>query len=473
MMDNPESERSGSKPPAPPSTPPSSPVDRVTVVLGNAVLPGLGYAFARRWWTAVAALAGAVVLFWLLVRTSSLGYEVLLAVWWALGIVHGALLRDAPAQQEERRRRHIALGAMVLAVLVLGVSLRYQAAEVAAEVESARSDGDCVAVRTAQGGLSFFVRASNAPLAAEGEQTVDACDRLDEAADLMERGLAGNLVAAKKGFAALDAARPGDGALARSALDKFLRGLDSHGPCVIASATDWLSGHDKKSALRERASDVADRKAPAALSKCGDSHMKAEQWAKARKSFQDLIADHPRSSFTDHARKELTQAKREIQLERVESRLDDGSYCAKPLAYEAAKAYGKGENRALFAYGNGEEHIKDLPGKWKTADAREATMIVCTGEPSDGEVVATCPYTKDDAPQVSFNASWAKVKIPVKVYELRTGKVVADRSVQIGGTSCPFRYKTFQNPLAGSTITESVWPSASDVRKAFAPLLKR
>lgn len=473
MMDSPTSEHPDREPHTPPPTTPSNPVDRVTAALGNAVLPGLGYAFAWRWWAATAALAGALLLFVLLLRTGLLGYQVLLVLWWGMGIVHGALLRDAPARRPERKSRHVTLGLMALTVLILASSLRHQGATVAADVEAARSEGDCVAVRTAQGSLAFFVRAANAPLAAESEQTVEACDRLDEATELLAQGLKGDTAAAKDGFAALDAARPGDGALARSALDSFLRSLDSQKPCVLAAATGWLRDHDKKSALRDRASDVAGRKAPAALSACGDARMESREWAKAKKSFQKLIADHPSSPLTDHARKETTRAKHETQLETVERKLESSTYCKDPTPYGAAKAYGKGSNQALFTAGEDEEYIKDLPDKWRTSFPGDATMVVCTHKPSEGDAVATCPYVAEDDASLTFNVRWTKVKIGVKVYELRTGKLVADRSVQISGKSCPAKYPYFLTPLRGSTLSESVEPSASDVRKAFAPLLKR
>ncbi|MFT9667484.1 tetratricopeptide repeat protein [Streptomyces rhizosphaericola] len=479
-MDSPENKRPDTPPPAGNDTPPG-PSDRLTVALGNAALPGLGYAFARRRRTAAAALAGAVLLFWLLLNTGHGAYEVLLGLWWAFGIVHGALLRDTPARRPAETARQVAVGALVLALLATAGSLRYQAASVAKDVESARSSGDCVAVRSAQSGLSFLVRAANAPLAADSERTVAACDELDDAGRLLERGLNDGMTSAKAGFAMLEAARPGDGALARSVLDRFLRKMESQEPCVIAAAHGWLRDHDTRSPLLDRASEAAERRAPTALSECGDTLMRSGEWSKARTNFRKLVADHPGDPLADHARKETTRATQEIELDAVQRKLSKDSYCDAPTRYGAAEAYGKGTNRALFATGRNEKlaavrnerHIRKLPDKWRTDTARGATMIVCTGDPSDGEVVATCSYITDRSPRVTYTARWAKVKIPVKVYELRTGKLVADRSVQIGGTSCPYRYARSLTPIAGSTVTESVTPSASDVRKAFAPLLKR
>ncbi|MFF5564855.1 hypothetical protein ACFY7Z_01155 [Streptomyces sp. NPDC012623] len=457
---------------APVTTPPPVRLDRLTAALGNAALPGLGHAIARRWLTAAAALAGAALWLGLALETGQLRYEVLLVLWWVLGIAHGALLRGVPARRPGQTARHVTAGVMALAVLLGAGFLRHQAATVAENVESARGKGDCAGVRSAQGRLWIGTWAANAPLAAEGERTVAACARLDEARELLARGLKGDKEALAAGFAVLDAARPGDAALARSALDGFLRRIRAQEACNAAVVTSWLRDHRKNTVLRGRAADAAERQAPTALSGCGDARMALGQWPRARDNFRQLLADYPDNALADHARSESTRATHELELMTVQDRLNYSRYCENPAGYGAAPPYGKGENRAVFTAGDDADYISDLPDSWRTEDPRKATMIVCTGPPSHGDVVETCRYTTEMNPYgPAFNVHWTKVKLRVKVYELRTGKLVADRSVQISGSSCPDRHRTYQ--LVAEGMSEYVTPSKADVRRAFASPLKR
>lgn len=68
-----------------------------------------------------------------------------------------------------------------------------------------------------------------------------------------------------------------------------------------------------------------------------------------------------------------------------------------------------------------------------------------------------------------------KIAIPVKVYELRTGKRVAGRKVQIDGESCPqvLSYKTYVPADLGPGPDEYVHPSKADVRAGFRSLIHR
>ncbi len=61
--------------------------------------------------------------------------------------------------------------------------------------------------------------------------------------------------------------------------------------------------------------------------------------------------------------------------------------------------------------------------------------------------------------------TFCRVALPVRVYELRTGRLVTDTRVEIGGTSCP-------SVIYGDGTTKMyVTPSDSQVQAAFRPLI--
>lgn len=61
------------------------------------------------------------------------------------------------------------------------------------------------------------------------------------------------------------------------------------------------------------------------------------------------------------------------------------------------------------------------------------------------------------------------VEVRVKVYALRTGKLVSDRKLQINGASCPYSIFCYGGPPSYRSVT----PSDADVRDAFGPLVGR
>jgi hypothetical protein len=62
--------------------------------------------------------------------------------------------------------------------------------------------------------------------------------------------------------------------------------------------------------------------------------------------------------------------------------------------------------------------------------------------------------------------------IPLKVYELRTAKLVAETSVEIGGASCPQRLSyTYYMTDLGPPSEVYVEASDADVHAAFRSLI--
>jgi hypothetical protein len=68
-----------------------------------------------------------------------------------------------------------------------------------------------------------------------------------------------------------------------------------------------------------------------------------------------------------------------------------------------------------------------------------------------------------------------KVAVPVKVYELRTGRIVSNTRVQIDGPDCPARitYSTYLTAFDYPPSSLQVVPSNANVQAAFRFLFLR
>ncbi|MEV0779759.1 hypothetical protein [Streptomyces sp. NPDC050428] len=482
-------------PPYPPPYPPSYPprlgahvYDPLAVGLGNASLLGLGYFMMGRRKLAVAAVTGSAVLVSVLVSVARPWCEIAVLGWWVAVVAHGwyAAGRGAGGRHglrgpALRKRRLIALGVTVPVLLGVGL-LRYDASRIERSVDEARESGDCARVLAAQGRVWFGHRAADAPLTARGDRTVDACQRLRTAKGELTAGSAGDIGELKAGFDTLSSvlAEPGNDRTAGVVLDGFLDGVpEGKNPCDAVTVTDWLSNRPPTRDALDRSRDAARRAAPAALVGCGDDLTAARDWAKARTNYQRLLDGYPGHELAADARKGVRKATLTIELAHVRGLLEDttggtrADYCSKPAKYSGAPPYRKGVNRAMFT-GN-DEYTDKLPARWRTTDAARAVLVVCADDDKNGDGVQTCPYENKLTPNFPRNVTFHKIAIPVKVYELRTGKLVADRRVQISGTSCPrvLSYTTYGPTDFGPPSDQYVKASKDDVRSAFEPLIDR
>ncbi|MFG2723684.1 tol-pal system YbgF family protein [Streptomyces canus] len=463
-----------------PSAAPDEPraPDPVAVALGNASLLGVGYLMLRRRRLALAAVAGSAVLVLRLVTTASPSYEVAVLVWWATVVVHGWFLaRGGGGRGTRHRQRLVALGITLPVLLVVGL-LRFDAFRIGRSVTEARESGDCARVSTAQGRVWFGHRVADAPLTARGDEAVAACDRLRTARAELSTALTGDTEALADGFGTLASvlAKGGNEKTVEATLNGFLGRLPAKDPCDTAAVTDWLRDRGRSHDVLDRAADTAALTAPAALVGCGDDLLADDSWEEARTYYERLLDRYPGSGLADRARKGARKATLSVELANVSNLLSGEAgtqpeYCADPAKYSGAKPMGKGTNRALF-YASDEDgtasgYPKQFPGSWKADDAADAVLVVCMGEDTFGDSVETCPYRSESSGAVGY-VSFHKIEIPVKVYELRTGRLVADRKIQISGTSCPSTIFT-----AESTVSMYVDPSKSDVRSAFRPLVVR
>ncbi|WP_207944989.1 hypothetical protein [Actinomadura rubrisoli] len=450
----------------------------MAVALANASFLGVGYLMLRRRKLAVATGLVTLVLVTLLASVAqSVWFEVVVLLWWAALIAHGWLLAgERVPQAAMRRQRLIALSVTVPVLLVVGL-LRFDASRIEGSVTEARQKGDCPRVSKAQDEVWLGHRVVAAPPTAHGDQTVRACKRLRTADSSLTTGLTGDAAALKAGFDTLASvlAEPGHKRMVEVTLNRFLGGLPGKNPCHTAAVTDWLRQRPASHNALDRSADVAARTAPAALVGCGDELMATEQQEGARTRYQQLLDQYPSDGLAAKARTGVREATLAIELANVRSLLEDSDgtqpeYCSSPAKYSGAAPYGKGTNRALF-YGN-DKYTNKLPARWRTTDPAKAVLVVCADDREYGARVQTCLYTNKYV-RSPKPVTFRKIAIPVKVYELRTGKRVVDTKVQIDGTSCPsvLHYTAYVDRTPPSKVY--VTASDADVRAAFSSLIIR
>ena len=465
-------------PPEPPRKPPRA-HDPLAIALANASLLSIGYFLMRRWLFAIGSLvvtAGLVVVLCTALRTEWL--EIVLVVWWLAMIVHGWFLAGGRKRTVVRIQWVIAVAVTLPVLLIVGL-VRFDAAGIDRTVMDARGSGDCAQAEPALNGVWFGHRVIDAPMTARADQTEQACARLGAASSRFTTALTGDTGALRIAFddlAGVLTVLPGHERMVDTTLDGFLGRLPAPDPCDTVAITNWLGQRSKTGDALDRSVDVVSRTAPTALVECGDANMAASGWEAARTNYQQLLDQFPGHELTTRAQEGVTKATQAIELANVRDLLQQpGSaglpaYCSSPAAYSAAAPYGPGTNRAVFV-GDGEFPGR-LPGEWRAGDAAEAVLVVCVGEQERGAPVETCSYTTEGS-GVSGNTTFHNIAVPVRAYELRTGNLVFDARVEIGGVSCPQRFTSFGVAGSAPPAQWNVEPSDGNVRDAFAPVITR
>ena len=460
--------------------------DPVAVALGNASLFGVGYLLLGRRRLALTAAAGTVTLLAASAAVAQRWCDVAVLGWWAYVTGHGWRLaggrarRAARGDAGARRQRLVALAVTVPVLLTAGL-LRLDTVRLTQRADDARQRGDCAAVLAAAGHVGDAHRLADPPNAARTEALGAACRRLAAAGDALATGLTGDVEALDDGFATLAAvqAKPGHGALVRTVLNGFLRELPTGHACRTATVTDWLRAHAPRRPPFDRSADTVRRTAPRALLSCGEDLMSDSRWRQAERRFRQLLDQYPDHRLAARAKDGARRAVLGRELAHVRELLgttgSDGrpTYCDRPARYSGADRYDTGVNRALF-YGN-DEYTTKLPDRWRAEDVTEAVLVVCAEEEKHGTAVRTCPYESKLSPFIPREVTFHKIAVPVTVYELRTGKLVADRTVQIDGASCPrkLEYTTYGPLDTGPPSDVYVKASKADVRRAFEPVVRR
>jgi hypothetical protein len=518
-------------PPDPPPSRPRPSGDPLAAGLGNAFLPGVGYALLGRWRLAVGALCLTVVLLAVLASdTRATWLYVAALIWCAALTTHGWHLarrsrRDpAGGGTASRRRkltqRSIALVAACLVTLSL-LSLRADASGIEDDAAEAHRAGDCERALSLLDGLSAGHRLTDPRLVERSEASVEACellvraeaqatyDRLAaaetldtyashpeaiwegvpgrradlvlaEATEEFDDALTGNLDSLSTGFEHLAAVLgefPGRQDAVEEVMDGFLDALPTGDACDTRSITDWLDGRPASGDVLDRAADAVPRVAPAAIVGCADEAIEDQDWGLARDRYRQLLDRYPGHDLADQARAGVERAETEIELInlrellRPESSGEQPPYCDNPAPYRGAEPYeGGGPHRAMHFGHPG--HKKPLPDSWLTRDAADAVLVICAGERRHGAAVETCSYEMDRYPGYK-DVTFYNQEFPVRVYEVRTGRLVHDTPIQIGGASCPgtIFYEYYGSIDPGPPSSKYVSSSSSDVRAAYESLI--
>ncbi len=452
--------------------------DPLAVALANASLVGGGYLMLGLGQLAVVVIlitAELLIVFASVAQTLWFGIVVLL--WWLAVIAHGWYLAGGRPRRgrirpvRSRRQGTIALACLLPVLLAFGF-LRFDIAQIEGDVAAARRTGDCPRAQAATDRVSPVHRMVAVSPAADGEHMVRACALAGTAADDLKTGATGDTFALNNGFQALSTILtelPGYESVVQGALDRFVDGLPAENPCDTVKITEWLAARPSSGDELDRAARVIPRLAPAALVDCGDKLRAAGDPENARARYQQLLDQYPGHQLAAKAREGIRQANQKIEEARIRRQQEaelanlrrqlqapaagQPAYCSVPVPYSAASA--GGPNRALIV--GDKEYAGKLPAEWVTDDVTTATRVLCVGDSELGAAVQTCRYTNG-------NVTFHRVTIPVRVYEVRTGRLVTDTRIEIDGTACPYI-------IYGIGVDRYVSSSDSQVQAAFRPLI--
>ncbi|WP_280397363.1 hypothetical protein [Nocardia carnea] len=450
----------------------------LAVALANASLLGVGYLMLGRRRLAAATLTATLALVAILVFAArSFWFEVVVLLWWSAVTAHG--LRLATRQPGHGRPRTPArqwlLATAVTVPVVLALALiRIDAHAIDQSVADARAEGDCARAISAANRLWAGHYLAGAPLTARIDQTGRVCALLDDAEKKLSLAAAGDIAALITGYELLNRVLtewPGHEAMAARVLDEFLALLPGPGDCANAAVTDWLRERAPRGPVLGRAADAVDRVAPAALVGCADTLLKIGEWEQARDRYRQLLELYPQHALADRARKGVTRATQLIELDQLRALLRPApgntqpAYCRTPRPYSGAVPYRTARPNKALLFGN-DSSTTQFPADWRAGDAADAVLILCVGETEFGSAVETCTYESHSNHRL-FDLTFRKKAIPLRVFEVRTARLILDTRVEIGGATCPAKMYTFGDPGPDHYVTTT----EADVRAAFAPVI--
>lgn len=469
--------------------------DPLAVAFGNATLLGVGYLLLRRWGTAVIAIGNTVLLATIVAQFGQPGWlwRVVVALWWITTVVHGwraAQQAESPPAAVTSSgvpggggrpgvQRAIAVGA-VLVVLAGVIGLAVEARRIGAAAADAHHRGDCeTAVETLDrigarhrlvdpyvtrrtGGdaaacqvlLAAYAEADHDPLAAAEklrEYLAHETGRWGGAAGLrtdlllaaaegrLDAALDGDVGALGGGFLILGellADDPGHAAAVNAVAREYLSQLPAVDPCHAKANLDWLATRDAGTQPLDQVIGPASELAPPVILACGDQLLDGDPRG-ARDAYQDLLARYPDHRLVSDARRGLDAAETLIEEEQVSALIRGSRYCDDPSPYRGAAPYRGGGPHPVLTFGS-DKFGAAVPEEWRAKDHRDAVLVLCVDGPADGRVLETCYYDGGiDYPGATFPVELRAHRYDVTAYELHTGELAFETTVQIGSGGCP------------------------------------
>ncbi|WP_062991738.1 hypothetical protein [Nocardia anaemiae] len=442
------------------------PLDPLAVAVANLSLLGIGYLMLRRRVLAITTTAitfGLITLLVCFVR--DVWFEVMVLLWWVAVAAHGWILAGGrKGRVWTQRLLALAVTVPVLATVAL---LRVEAARIETDVAEARRVGDCTRAQAAADQLWVGDRIADAPLTDRVDGTVRACRLIRRAEEAFRTATTGHIDSLATGFELLTMVLtelPGHQTMVGRVVDGLVEQLPSADVCDAVAITDWIAQQHLVGDALGRAADAVPRIAPAALVGCGDKLMTASDWTHALARYQQFLVQYPQHALADRARNGAMRAAQAMELAVVRELLRPPSpgaqpaYCRTPKPYSGAPPYRNANpNRALL-FGN-DADTAAFPAEWRANDAADAIVVICADRTEFGAAVETCPYITELTNQRS-TVTFRKKAVPVHVYEVRTGRLVTDARIEIGGASCPGRLN-----VPGDVLYVDAAPA--DVRAAF------
>lgn len=465
-------------PMAPP--PPREPAktDRLAAAAGNASFLSIGYFMMRRPGLGVITLlVSFILLFFVVPSVHTVLIEIVAVLWWIAMIVHGYFLAQGPVESASRlRQRIVGIAAAAVVLLILGL-LRVQAGGIGQAVTDAKANGDCTHALEKLDQVWLGLRVADAPLAAKDDDTVTACHEINAARDTITTGLASaDTTEINEGFVQLNkvlSTMPGHERMTDKVVDQFLAGLPVSDACDTVKITQWLGDRAKSGNTLDRTADVVPQHEPNALLGCADGYMGSKNWESAKTVYQQLINTYPNDPNKAKAEAGVAKANLAIELDTLREKTTGSSpsYCGSPSKYSVAKPYGKGTNRAMI-FGNSTQSGR-LPAAWKTTDPEAANLILCVSSDKQGSAVRTCDYRSRFGTGGLYPVTFHKIKVTVKGYEIRTGRLIINQTLQFSGSSCPstVSYTSAFGTDLGPPRHMDVKVNAADVRAKFKTLI--
>ncbi|GHH76176.1 hypothetical protein [Promicromonospora soli] len=472
--------------------------DLVAVLLGNATLLGLGYIYLRRWGLALLALAGTALLVIVLAAAAGSAAAVTaLAVWWAAMVAHAwwlarrarsaagpaaavgaaAVITEGPGRTRSWPRRIVA-GAVVVALAATVVGLRVGTAQTVHDAADAHAAGDCERATKLLDRLGPTDRVVYGSKALEGAADLEACGLLLDALALGEQDppqpeeaaaavatymehpsalwegagprraeyllddayVSGQVDerALEAGFEQLTTTldtTPSQAGPVESVAEAFLADLaEDPDDCAARDVVEWVDGQDWSAPELAGPVAAASGEVPRRVLECARTLAATGRLKVARHTYEAFLRDFRTDRRADAASGELYDVVTGLQRRNVRDLLSAGRYCSNPQPYRDASPYRGGGTNPMRVFGISPA-THGFPRSWRAHDLDDMVLVACVDGPRKGSYQDTCLYEDDLNPfgsDVSFYAS----RFDVQLYEVRTGRKVADFSDEFG-EPCP------------------------------------